>query len=184
MLRSQPRPQVVPGTVIPLCEGKACKAVGACFLAFLIAVGWFVLGWMHRTIFVSAAVLAVVIFVCLLFLVLLTLVRLATGQRLVIGSDRLQIVQGAETIVAQIPYRNIAGLASFTYSWRKFLGFDLANPHDAETFWSWGQRGNSYGFHFILADSYAEALDDIRNRILTYFQAWETRAPERRWEGQ
>jgi len=173
-----PQPVFASPTVIALSAAKTWKVVGALILAFLIVVLWFFVGLMYRRIFVTAIVLAVVIPVYLLFLVPLTLVRLAAGQKLVISSDRLQIVQGTR-IVAQVPYRNIARISTFNYGRNSLLGIDLAYPHDKETFWTWGQRRDSvlYGFDFILADSYAEPPAAIRNRIMAYLQPSQTGMP-------
>jgi hypothetical protein len=160
-------------TVIPLSGAKAGKVVVSLIAVLLILSVLVYVGLRNGKLLGYPALLAVGVLVTLIFYVPLSLLRVANGQRLVISSDRLQIVRGSSAILAQVPYRNIKNMCTFMFGRNYFLGIDLANPCDQETFRTLGQQRDSimYGYDFILADEYVEQPEAIRRRVMAYLNA-------------
>ena len=88
-------------------------------------------------------------------------------EKLILATDRLQIVQNGKVCV-QIPSRNIAQIAIDDDEGVKFLGIDLKDPDDVETFAEGSdfKESKGAGWHYRLADFYKLALEDIRALIV------------------
>ena len=62
---------------------------------------------------------------------------LFVDERLILGDDRLQIVRrlsGQDQVTTQVPYRNIAALESVNDEGVRFVGINVQDPSDPDTF--------------------------------------------------
>ena len=92
------------------------------------------------------------------------------GRRVVLGADRLQIIDGMGELVTQIPYRNI-GRMETRGQLVHMLGINVSNK-DRETFWGSGDRGKSRGYDVIIYDVYTEPVERIRELIINADGLW------------
>lgn len=101
-----------------------------------------------------------------LFMILFIL-SLFSDEKLIIAPDRLQVVFNGK-VHAQIPFRNIARFALVHEEDLDFLGIDLLNPSDADTFatnWDFDGNKSQDGWHFFLFAAYERELDEIRQTL-------------------
>ena len=102
--------------------------------------------------------------------VLLPLIGLLlfVGEKLIVASDRLQIVQMGK-VVTQIPYRNIANMLLGNDEGVEFIGIDLHDLDDSDTFASgcnFQSSKTSDGWHFRLLGGYQKGLAEIHQLLL------------------
>jgi hypothetical protein len=101
-------------------------------------------------------------------------------RRLVVGADRLQVVEylrGRDIVVLQIPYAN---LAEFKYEapdeWGRRIGIDLRRLDDPETY---SRRGDfainqgSEGRHYSIGGGYRGGLRKIAAEIRRAYDQWD-----------
>src|SRR5262245_36261453 len=166
----------VPGQVIPISGFKVMAGIALLCLALVLGIvliwAWWtgtdlplpLLGERNRNTGAIAGALMVVI--AGLFLPIAILYSFAR-EKLILATDRLQIIQNGRVCV-QIPSRNIARLAIDDDHGVAFLGIDLQDPDDVETFaqgWDF-KESKGTGWHYRLADFYQLRLDEIRTLIL------------------
>jgi hypothetical protein len=90
-----------------------------------------------------------------------------TRERLILGTDRLQLVQGGK-VTAQIPYRNILNTGVFDDEGETYLGIALRNPQDPDTFdqgADHGRKNPQDGWHYRLAGYYQRSLEAIEEML-------------------
>jgi hypothetical protein len=92
------------------------------------------------------------------------------GRRIVVGADRLQIINFSGAVVTQIPYRNIGRMETFGWLF-PILGIDVTNK-DRDTFWGFGDRGKSRGYDIAICDVYTQSLEGIRGMITNAYGLW------------
>lgn len=104
---------------------------------------------------------------------------LITKERIVLASDRMQRLQrlgGADKVRLQIPYRNIAGCDSVKEEGVRFIGIDLLDPDDAETFnadSNFAREKTNYGWHFRIQGGYREDVRTIHQMLAGKLQAFQ-----------
>jgi hypothetical protein len=171
-------PNVVPvsGQVILVSSFKLVVGIALLCLALVVGIvaiwGWWtgtnlplpLLGERNRN--TGAVTGAFMVIIATLFLPITVLYAIAR-EKLIVATDRLQIVQNGKVCV-QIPCRNIACIAIGNDEGLAFLGIDLKDPDDAETFaegWDFKESKGS-GWHYRLTDFYQRRLDEIRALIV------------------
>lgn len=95
---------------------------------------------------------------------------LLARQRIVIGSDRVQMIRGRagrERVIDQIPYWNIADSASVTGEAGRYVGVDLFDLDDPDTFASWDfeKSKKTFGCHWRIWGSH-ELPPDVIHEML------------------
>jgi hypothetical protein len=84
-------------------------------------------------------------------------------EKLILADDRMQIVQ-SNKVAAQIPYRNIARAQLADNEGGEFLGIDLENMGDADTFaegHDFDDHKKTFGWHYAIQGVYERELADI-----------------------
>jgi hypothetical protein len=178
-----PRAAPVPGEVIPKSNGMVLGMIA--FLLTMLAGGLVVAwAWWTETALpiygrismpggfgglLAASIAAVVIPMAVLYLF--------SGERLVIAEDRLQVLHkasGGDEVASQIPYRNIAKIAMGDDEGSKFIGIDLHDPDDADTFTygcNFRDEKNGNGWHYRIPGVFQRSLDAIYQMILDRLHA-------------
>jgi hypothetical protein len=182
----------VEGDVIPRSSGKMTAAIGG--LVILSLFGVFLI-WAYFTGFAlplpSASIQlnwlgAAVGFGAAIIGPLLTFafaVMLALKERIVLGNDRLQRLQRlgkADKVTTQIPYRNIANLACDTDEGARFLGIDLIDADDADTFdtaSNFAREKNTYGWHFRILGGYQKDLRTLHDMLAKRLEDYQQSQP-------
>jgi hypothetical protein len=93
--------------------------------------------------------------------------RMRIKERLILGADRLQIVhrvRGEDRVITQVPYANVAAIRWEGGTQNNYVGIDLADLADADTY----QKNDDFtaikgvrGFHVIIDPGYTEPLATI-----------------------
>jgi hypothetical protein len=171
------RPKPVEGLVIPTSSKKGIRRYGitvAMLLGLLpLAAGWFMFRFQAQRISVLAVSVIIGSVVCLIAspFIFLNILR----SRLVIGADRLQVVRGKGSVVAQIPYKNMVQVTPH----ENFLGFcvvgiDVADRRDRDTFWGLVHRGNQHHpFDMIINDFYIDSTESIAEKVVAAQSRWK-----------
>jgi hypothetical protein len=171
-------PNVVPvsGQVIPVSGFKLFAGIALLCLALVLGIvalwAWWtgtdlplpLLGERNRN--TGAITGAFMVVIAALFLPIAILYACAR-EKLILATDRLQIVQNGKVCV-QIPSRNIARIAMDDDEGAAFLGIDLKDPDDADTFaegWDF-KESKGAGWHYRLTDFYQLRLAEIRALIV------------------
>jgi hypothetical protein len=101
-----------------------------------------------------------------------SLYRMVKHERLILGEDRLQVVRrikGDDAVILQIPYENIADLAYVAKRMDWFVGIDLLEVDDPNTF---GGRFESHkiaeGWHYTIGDGYTVKAARIHKKLKEY----------------
>jgi hypothetical protein len=175
----------VAGDVIPRSTAKMVG--GIAFTAIIFVAALFII-WAYFTGFelglpsASVQVNWLGAFLAFVGVVLAPLIilglgfMLLTNRRIVLGSDRLQVLQrlgGADKVTTQIPYRNIANLACDTDEGARFLGIDLVNVDDGETFATdsnFAREKSTYGWHFRVFGGYQKDVRTIHDMLARRLQ--------------
>jgi hypothetical protein len=127
--------------------------------------------WEAGRFSVNAVIYGVLIALCMVFVIPSYFFR-HLGRRIVVGVDRLQIIDGMGELVTQIPYRNLGRMETFGSPWLlRMLGIGVSNK-DRETFWGRGDRGKGRGYDVVIYDVYTESLEEIRERIMIAHGLW------------
>lgn len=104
--------------------------------------------------------------------------QLRVKERLILGSDCFQVIhqiQGADEVITQIPYANIATITFERGTQRNYVGIDLVelnepNTHDSKNRFETNKSVRS--FHWIIDPGYTEGLETIyemlRERVEHY----------------
>ncbi len=182
----------VQGDVIPRSTGKMTAAIGG--LVVLSLFGLFLI-WAYFTGFVLPLPNAEIQlnwlgaafgFAAAIIGPLLTFafaVMLALKERIVLGSDRLQRLQRlgkADKVTTQIPYRNIANLTCDTDEGARFLGIDLIDAADADTFdtaSNFAREKSTHGWHFRTFGGYQKDLQTIHDMLARRLEDFKQSQP-------
>jgi hypothetical protein len=166
----------VSGQVIPISGFKVVAGIALLCVALLLGIvliwAWWtgtdlplpLLGERNRN--AGAITGALMVAIAGLFLPIAILYSFAR-EKLILATDRLQVMQNGKVCV-QIPCRNIARLAIDDDQGVAFLGIDLKDPDDVETFaegWDF-KESKGTGWHYRLADFYQLRLEEIRALIV------------------
>jgi hypothetical protein len=171
-------PNVAPvsGQVIPISGFKVVAGIALLCLALLLGIV-LVWAWWTGTDLplpligkrnpnagaIAGALMVVIATLALPIAILYSFAR----EKLILATDRLQILQNGKVCV-QIPSRNIARIAIDDDDGVAFLGIDLKDPDDVETFAEGSDfnENKGAGWHYRLADFYQLRLDEIRALIV------------------
>jgi len=99
-------------------------------------------------------------------------------NRLVIASDRLQIIErlsGQDTVVLQIPYSNIADFKYETTKSERRIGIDLRNIADPETYApkvKFEQNKKVQGRHICFSGGYRRGVKAIAAEMKQAYAKW------------
>lgn len=100
-------------------------------------------------------------------------------RRIVIASDRFQLVEtirGEVVVVVKIPFENIAKVGYVNKSRNHFVGIDLLNPDDEETYvrrWrEFKQRKNQCGWHYPIRNYYQIEPQLIAKQLKLALKEW------------
>jgi hypothetical protein len=171
-------PSVMPvsGQVIPASGFKLVTGIALLGLALALGIVLIWAWWTgtdlplplvgERTRNTGAISGAFMVVIAALFLPITILYALAR-EKLIVATDRLQIVQNGKVCV-QLPCRNIARIAIGNDEGLAFLGIDLKDLDDAETFvegWDF-KESKGAGWHYRLSDFYQRRLDEILALII------------------
>ena len=102
-------------------------------------------------------------------------------RRLIIGSDRIQIVEsldGADVVVFQIPFANIALVEYEVTATDRRVAIDLNNPDDPESFAedvSFRAIANSLGRHYCITEAFQDGPDEIADEIKQALKSWSAK---------
>jgi hypothetical protein len=166
-------PNVVPvsGQAVPVSGFKLAAGIALLCLALVLGIVLIWAWWKgidlplplfgERNRNAAAIAGAFMVVMAALFLPIAIIYSFAR-EKLILGTDRLQIVQYGKVCV-QIPARNIARIAIDHDEGVAFLGIDLKNPDDVETFaegWDF-KENKSAGWHYRLSDFYQLRLDEV-----------------------
>jgi WD40 repeat protein len=160
--------QPIEGTVIPASGAKLYRIIGLLGVSLLASGGWFYYDWLNHTINITSAFFAIVSLVGLLAAPVAAGRHLFSQRRLVIGADRLQVLEGETTVVVQVPYRNLRRIGMYE-SYGACLGIEVADRNDPDTFWSRFHSSQSFGFHLALSD-FMEPPEALQKMILLRLQ--------------
>jgi hypothetical protein len=100
--------------------------------------------------------------------------EILSSPRLVLGSDCIQEWQGRKTIIAHIPFANIAKILLVQHG-PEFLGInlhDIADPHSYCKRSAFGSLKLHHGFDHVIADSYVVPAQEVYDRILSKYDAF------------
>lgn len=110
--------------------------------------------------------------------------RLRGGRRIVIGADRVQVLEGrgADTTVrASVPFENIETVRCTRVDFGYRLDFELYDVDDPDTYLTGTDADASYrehGYHFAITESYCESMEWLRAEIRDARKRWRKRNPE------
>ncbi len=109
--------------------------------------------------------------------------RLLRRRRLIVGPDRLRLVERADRVVGEVPFDNIADVRVVEIgAGVTSLGIVLARRDRGDTFWPLGlsrhQRAAHVGGHdFGLDAGYVLAPEAIRDEVVARLQRWRSSEP-------
>ena len=95
--------QPVEGTVIPGSGARIYRIIGLLVLSAAVSSGWFYYDWLNHTISLTAGFWAIISFVGLIFCAFAVGIHHLSGRRLVLGADRLQVLEWGTKVVVQVP---------------------------------------------------------------------------------
>ena len=184
--------QPVEGDVIPRSTGKMTAAIAGLvvltlfgiFLIWAYFTGFALplpgasiqLNWLGGAVGFAAAIIGPL-------LTFAFAVMLALKERIVLGSDRLQRLQRlgkADKVTTQIPYRNIGNLACDTDEGARFLGIELIDVDDADTFdtaSNFAREKSTYGWHFRIFGGYQKDLQTIHDMLAKRLEDFQQSEP-------
>lgn len=111
-------------------------------------------------------------------MVVLLLRSLWVRRRLVIGCDRLQIIErlgGKETVILQIPYDNIADLKYEATTTERRVGITLLrpdHPHSYAKSENFGLNMQFHGRHYCITGGYRSSLWTMVKEIERAYGEW------------
>lgn len=181
------RPAPVEGAEFPTSAAKALSGVLGGFL--LTGLSLLVILWRLDVVrllddrrpglFITIAAG----FVALLgpFLVVHSLLQMVRKRRLVLGADRLQLIDtrgGRDVVVAQVMYANVAGLVLVNDEGVKQINVKL-EEHPAEGTYDaanavrpWKNKG---GFDFVVANAYKGSLRELLEALDEAVMGWRAK---------
>src|SRR5262249_23663235 len=115
------------------------------------------------------------------FLVIHSILQMLRKRRLVIGTDRLQLVQtsgGEDVVVAQVMYANISGLVPTKTEAGKQLNVKLEERNAAGTFDSVNvirPTPNKAGHDLVIEDHFEGKLEDLVNALEEAVMDWRAK---------
>ena len=118
------------------------------------------------------------------FFIVLSIVMMMRKRRVVIGADRVQIVQeivGVDVVMAQVMFANVAGLMPTEHEGGKEVRVRLADPEGAGTYNAIGAirpRPSGEGFDFVIDDAYQGKTDELIEALDAAVLAWRREQPE------
>jgi hypothetical protein len=118
---------------------------------------------------ISFALVGLVVFSVLVLALLTTLLFLSL--RLVLGPDRLQVLNGSTKVVVEFPYRNIERVWVAKDSFKnKIVAVKLKDPADATTYAPGGQDAlekcaQEQGYHYAFAGFFKQSPEHIAGQI-------------------
>jgi hypothetical protein len=108
--------------------------------------------------------------------VVLGVYRLKVKERLIVGTDRFQIIhriQGEDEVITQIPYANMSKLEFAQGTQSNYLGIEIAELDEPATY----QKQDNFeaikgvrGFHCVIDGGYTEALETIYEMLVERFR--------------
>jgi hypothetical protein len=187
---SEDRPEPVEGEEFRASARKWLGLVGGGFLLTgigLLVVGWR-LGWWELlagrrpNLFITIA--AGVVALLGPFLVVHSLVMLFRKRKVVIGADRVQLVEsrgGSEVVVAQVMYANVAGLVPHKDEGIKQLKVtledrDAPGTYDAVTAIHLAEK--KAGHNLVIEDRYEGKLEDLTAALEDAIMDWREKNDE------
>jgi hypothetical protein len=103
---------------------------------------------------------------------------LITKERIVVADDRLQRLQqlgGTDKVRTQIPYRNIARCDHVKEEGVRFVGIDLVDPDDGDSFDAdsdFARQKKTYGWHYRIQGGFQEDVSTIQQMLADKLQAF------------
>jgi hypothetical protein len=100
--------------------------------------------------------------------------RISRGRRLAIAADRVLMVEGADRVIGEIPFDNIARVdvteAGIPGARQSFVAFWVIAPDRPDTRWPGGERLRTmnrgmFGFDYAIETGYVEPPCAILDRI-------------------
>jgi hypothetical protein len=161
----------IAGLVTISSRKQAVFLLGASTLLFVFGLVLLGLGWIWdvplplKLHFLGGAFalfcgLCIPVFLC----------QLLIGPRLVLGKDRVQVVQRESRVVAQVPYANVAGVSLVKVGQMRLLRIDLRDPDDPDT-WLGGPRQQSFDLTPILYTRRPKHLEEMLQAHVEVFRS-------------
>jgi len=188
MVEATPEFDPVTGDVIPRSTAKTIGGIILALIMFLasvlIAVAYFagfalplpggsvMINWLGGALACFGVLVTPLLILGLGFM-------LITKERIVLASDRLQRLQqlgGTDKVRTQIPYRNISRCDHVKEEGVRFLGIDLLDPDDAETFnadSNFSREKKTYGWHFRIQGGFQEDVRTIQQMLAEKLEAFQ-----------
>jgi hypothetical protein len=178
--RGDEAPQRIKGTVIKRSLLTACGML--VFLMFLLLVGPALLcaWWTEFDVPLPAGDLRITSLggiiggiACFLAPLMMAgiIAMLVIGEQIVLGEERMQIVTRSGKVTLQIPYANIAKVSVVNDQGVKYLGLNLADLEDPDTFasnWDFAEHRKKQGWHYTIQSGFQRSIDEIHDLILEH----------------
>ena len=184
--RDAPRPEPVDGTTFGPSARKGLFGVfGGLFFVLVTAV---VVVWRFAAdgdnrpgVFLTLGALVLGMLGALF--IGLSVVQIARKRRVVIGIDRVQIVQGAgdeDVVVAQVMFANVAGLMMLKHEGGRDVRVRLVDRGAGGTYDVTNaiRTRQSGGFEFAIFDEYKGKIDDLLEALDEAVRAWRREQEE------
>jgi hypothetical protein len=173
-------PEPVDGTTFGPSARKGFYAIAVGMFFVLLAVG--VVGWRFAAGDDGPSVLATLCAVVLglpgFFFVGRSIVMMMRQRRVVIGADRVQIVQavvGVDVVVAQVMFANVAGLMVLKHEGGKEVRAHLTDRGAEGTYDTANAvraRFQGEGFDFVITDEFQGKIEDLLEALDAAVVAW------------
>ena len=178
------KPQVVQGTVIGVSTLAMYGMMAVTTVLSVVGLG-LVLAWFFTP---DASIWLLLVGLFLVVVgpagIAIGIYRMKTKERLVLGSDRFQIVhqvQGQDEVITQVPYSNISAIQFERGTQSNYVGIEIADLEQANTY----SKNNDFpttksvrGFHVIIDPGYTEALGTIYDLLVVRAKPYQEQTEE------
>jgi hypothetical protein len=112
--------------------------------------------------------------------------KLRRGRRIVIGADRVQIVEGRGEdafVLVSLPYANIESLKCTEVGYWHKLDIEVSDTNDPETYFAGTDIEENFrtlGHHYEIAEGYQQPMDEIEDLIRRAWKKWEKAPADKR----
>jgi hypothetical protein len=161
------KPLPVEGQVIGVSVLANLVMMAVSAVICLVCLGLVVLWFVERSFGLGALIAGLLGLVFGSAGVGMGLFRMGVKERLIVGSDRFQVirqVRGEDEVITQIPYANMSAIKFERGSQSNYVGIDLVELDEPGTY----QKNNDFettkavrGFHCVIDPGYTEALETI-----------------------
>lgn len=110
--------------------------------------------------------------------------KVRKGRRVIVGTDRLQIVEGLGediTVLVSVPYANIEVLKCVEIGYWHQLELEVFDTHDPETYFAdvnIEENFRTLGHHYEIAGGYELSMEEIEALIRQAWKRWRKKRGE------